>query len=154
MAIETIQNPTADPGLEDGRKRKIGNDYRRWVSSTFQDHATALQALGRGTVVATPVYGPAVKIDLNIGTTFEVNATDGNAFQITTPVNVGGLSGWELSIYNGSGGALGAVTFGAGIKEAGFVPPGPGQFTTTRFYISASTNPPTHVQMGNWSTPA
>lgn len=68
--------------------------------------------------LVTPTYGANVTIDASLGGEFVITATNGTAFTINTPTNPR-FTGQKIIIRvrNTSGGALGAVTMGAGFKS-------------------------------------
>ena len=71
--------------------------------------------------VVNPTYGPVVTVDLSQGAWFRVTVTNGVAFTVSNPINVSSASGIEIqmTIRNTSGGAAGALTFGALYKIGG-----------------------------------
>jgi hypothetical protein len=64
--------------------------------------------------VQTLTYGATVNTNLTLGNFCQFNVTDGNAFTIANPTNPqqGELLTYEIT--NASGGAMGAITWGAG----------------------------------------
>lgn len=71
--------------------------------------------------IVNPTYGPTVTLDLTQGAWFRITATNAVAFTVANPINVSSASGPEIqiTIRNTSGGALGALTFGALFKTGG-----------------------------------
>lgn len=90
---------------------------------------TGKRLIGGGVLALT--YGVAVAMDCSNANSFRVVATDGVAFTIT-PSNVSttGSQFISLTIQNGSGGALGAITFAAPFKMGTFTAPANGQQRT------------------------
>lgn len=70
-----------------------------------------------------PLYGPVIPIDRTQGDTFNINVPNGVAFTLSNPINIATGQRFALVIRNLSGGAMGAVTFGAAYKIAAFVAP-------------------------------
>jgi hypothetical protein len=151
MALDPIKDPSAVPDLKDGRQRAIGQPLQRWLSENLKNHRTALQQLGLSTVIASPYYGPSIKIDLSLGGIQRVVATNGAAFTISAPINITQLAAWTLVIVNSSGGTLGAVTFDPSIHGSAFVAPASGHRVSAHFYIEAGSVPQ-HYQTGQWTT--
>lgn len=74
--------------------------------------------------VVVPVYGTTVQLDMGLSgkadsSIFSLTVTDGVAFAIANPLNARAGQELTLMILNGSGGAMGAVTFGTGYRLAG-----------------------------------
>jgi hypothetical protein len=79
-------------------------------------------------------YGTTIVVDTSKGDFFTLTVTDGVAFTISNPTL--GVDTEEIAILiaNGSGGAMGAVTFGANYKLAGaFVAPANGNRRMYKF---------------------
>lgn len=72
-----------------------------------------------------PVFGANITIDASLANAFEVVATTGAAFTILNPTNIQANTAQEITItiFNFSGGALGAITFGANYKLSALVAP-------------------------------
>lgn len=83
-----------------------------------------------------PVYGASIAIDASRGNTFTITATNATAFTISNPTNVQqGGQFVAIDIYNNSGGALGAATFGTNYRLAGaWVQPLNGNHRAILFY--------------------
>lgn len=80
-------------------------------------------------------YSAAISVDCLLGNYFKVTVTNGTAFQFNNPS--GYQTGQELTfdIKNSSGGAMGAITWGARYALAGaFVNPANGKRRTITFY--------------------
>jgi hypothetical protein len=73
-----------------------------------------------------PTYGPSVTPNAKLGNEFAITATNGTAFTVESPSNV--LTGQRITIRvrNTSGGALGAITWGAAYKMAAWTSPAAG----------------------------
>jgi hypothetical protein len=147
MAFVAIPNRPV-PELVDGRNRKIGGQLKQWLTNQHSSLVNAVRALTLRHNIATPAYGPTVKLDLSQGGIHQVVATDGNAFTISAPMNPTQLATWDLSIFNNTGGALGTVTFDPSIKQSGFTDPGAGKRTTASFYLQGGVS----YQRTPWST--
>lgn len=86
--------------------------------------------------IVNPTYGPTVTIDLSQGAWFRITVTNGVAFTVSNPINVGSMSGPEIqiTIRNTSGGAAGVLTFGALYKiGAAWVQPATANSRTIQF---------------------
>jgi len=84
-------------------------------------------------------YSASITPDCRQGNLFQITATNGTAFTINAPTGdpVNGDDGTIITIQikNTSGGALGAITFGAGYKLAGaFTAPATGNNRSITFY--------------------
>lgn len=68
----------------------------------------------------SPTYGATVTLDLTQGSHFTITATNNTAFTISNPTGRTPRNGERLwiTVRNTSGGALGAITFGAQFKVA------------------------------------
>jgi hypothetical protein len=66
-----------------------------------------------------PAYGRMVAIDLSLGTSFLINATNGTGFTIASPTNAAIGQRFKVRILNSSGGELGTVTWGPAYRLAG-----------------------------------
>jgi hypothetical protein len=141
VSIKTV------PDLKDGRQRPIGADLRKFIGDLQSQHAAAINPLSREHDIFLPTYGPAVALDLSKGGIQKIVVTNGNAFTVSAPVNIGDLAHWTLVILNSSGGAMGAVTFAAAIHQNGFSAPSNGLRTSARFWLDGTT----HFQVGTWS---
>jgi hypothetical protein len=93
------------------------------------------QAGSRGDSLTALTYGATVNTNAAAGSKFKITATNGTAFTIANPTNP--VAGMELvyTILNSSGGAMGAVTWGAAFKldATGFVNPANTKQKTIRF---------------------
>ena len=67
-------------------------------------------------------YSTSMTPDQRIGSAHTISITDGVAFTINNPTNCVDGSVVSIRIRNGSGGAHGAITWGAGYKMAGALP--------------------------------
>lgn len=130
------------------------NDASRALQTIFQGSATSPviwnishNTSSAGLIVANangpfvgnavaPVYGATVTIDASRGNTFTITATNATPFTVANPTNVQqGGQFVAIDIYNNSGGALGAATFGTNYRLAGaWVQPLNGQHRTILFY--------------------
>jgi hypothetical protein len=66
-----------------------------------------------------PTYSASINWDLKESNFFEVTPTNGVAFTINNPANAAGGNWYRIWIINTTGGALGAVTFGASMRLGG-----------------------------------
>lgn len=81
-------------------------------------------------------YSASMTFDLGTGNSFDITATNGTAFTINSPNNAADGNQFTVVIRNTSGGALGAITFGASFKLAGaFVAPATGNQRSVRFEV-------------------
>lgn len=87
----------------------------------------------------TITYSASITIDCNLGNVFQTTATNGTAFTINAPTNVGDCQVITLSIRNNSGGALGAVTWNAAFRLAAWTSPANGNSVQITFYYNADT---------------
>lgn len=79
-------------------------------------------------------YGTTVNTDAKQGNSFEIVATNGTAFTIANPTNTKAGQQLEYEILNSSGGAMGAITWGAEFMLAGaFANPANGKRRTITF---------------------
>jgi hypothetical protein len=67
----------------------------------------------------TATYGATVQVDTGTGSSFTINATDANAFTIANPLNPSIGQVLTFQIRNGTGAALGAITWGSAFAIAG-----------------------------------
>ena len=89
------------------------------------------------TVVLT--YGVTIALDAELSHCYRITATNGVAFTISNPTNAMDGGWFVLDIKNSSGGALGAITFGAAFLLAGaFVNPANTKRRTIMFYFDAT----------------
>lgn len=108
-------------------------DVVRALNLRLADLARALRAPSVPLVVR---YGTTVTIDSAVARVFQVTATDGVAFTIAKPLNlVPGREVW-LDLRNGSGGALGAITWDAVfLRDGSFAAPAAGKGRIIGFYF-------------------
>lgn len=104
-------------------------------ATKWPDHAGTV----RVQALVAPTYGVAIATDVNAGTVFKITVTDGVAFTVSNPtLNASDtLTGKEITydILNSSGGAMGAITWGAQFLLAGaFTNPANTKRRTIRFY--------------------
>lgn len=91
-------------------------------------------AAGFGTKRIVVTYSAAMNIDASLGTCFDIVATNGNAFTVNKAVNpVQDGQTITITIGNGSGGALGAITFAAGYQMETFTAPANGKYRAMTF---------------------
>jgi hypothetical protein len=89
--------------------------------------------------VSSLAYGPTVSTDAWLGNFFAITANNGTAFTISNPTNPGKGQSITYDIKNSSGGAMGAVTWGAAFKLAGaFVNPANTFRRTITFYYDGA----------------
>jgi hypothetical protein len=84
-------------------------------------------------------YSPAISIDAAFGHIFQINADNGTAFTINTPSNPTAGQTIKLLIRNTSGGALGAITWGAGYKKSAFTAPAPNNSRSISFVYDGAS---------------
>jgi len=85
-------------------------------------------------------YSGTIATDANLADVFGIVATNGSAFTISNPTNA--FSGRIITydIKNSSGGALGAITWGAAFLLAGaFTNPANGKRRTITFYYDGTS---------------
>lgn len=99
--------------------------------------------------LAAIAYSAAITIDASAsGSWWRITPNNGVAFTINAPTNpVSGQIAW-LTIRNASGGALGAVTFNAVFKTAGFVAPLNGFSASAKFRYDGAN----WVQLSLWTS--
>lgn len=111
----------------------LGLRYRKDSNNPSGDS----QGVPISPVQVAPTYGAGITIDTTLGTDFIITATNGTAFSFGNPANCGTAScaggRLTLTIVNSSGGALGAVTFGANYRVACWSPPANGSSRTLTF---------------------
>jgi len=91
----------------------------------------------------SPTYGTTITSDLDLGLFFLITVTDAVAFTVSNPANVPATTGVApvitYDIYNNSGGAMGAITWGAAFRLAGaFTNPAAGQHRLITFSYDGS----------------
>lgn len=70
-----------------------------------------------------PTYGTSVAIDASLGNLFVITVTDGVGFTVANPTNPATSQRITIQIRNGSGGALGTVTWDTLYKLATWTSP-------------------------------
>ncbi len=108
-----------------------------WVKD-LNDAIRGAQSGVAGYNIAT--YGVSIAIDQSLGDIFVITVTDAVAFTIANPSP--SVRGQHLlfDIVNSSGGAMGAITWGASYKLAGaFTNPANGKRRTILFYNNGSS---------------
>lgn len=85
-------------------------------------------------------YSASMAINAAVGTFFDITATDGNAFTVNTPTNPVDGQQITFTIRNISGGALGAVTWGAGYKLATWTSPATANSRSITFRYSSTVS--------------
>ncbi len=88
----------------------------------------------------TITYSAAMSIDLNIGTQFQITATNGTAFTINNPTNSNIGQIFTVTIRNTSGGALGVATWNPSYKLAAWVQPGNGFSRSITYQVDTNGN--------------
>lgn len=88
----------------------------------------------------TPAYGVTVTIDASAGNEFVITPNNGVAFTISSPTNVYTSAGQRITIRirNTTGGALGAVTWGATFKLSAWTNPASGNSRSKDFQHDGS----------------
>jgi hypothetical protein len=97
--------------------------------------------------MSQPPYGAIVTPDAGAGRTAQIIATNANNFQIAAPTNGSWGSRLTVQVLNSSGGAMGSVGFGGGIKQSGFVSPASTKHTSADF-VYDGTN---WIQVTPWT---
>ena len=86
----------------------------------------------------TTIYSASMTVDARLGDDFKITATNGTAFTINTPIDPSYGQKITISIFNTSGGALGAVTWGGGYKLATWTSPATGFMRAITFIYDGS----------------
>jgi len=84
-------------------------------------------------VRTAPVYGTTVTIDASLGNSFDITATNGTGFTISSPTNSYDGEIINITILNTSGGALGAITWGGNYKMSTWTSPATGNNRSITF---------------------
>lgn len=99
------------------RVRNLFRNYQIAGSSLLVQSDVSFQTSQAQTKVVAPTYGVSVGIDCSLGDFFSIAVSNNTAFTITAPTNAP-ASGYgkliTITIANGSGGAMGAITWTAG----------------------------------------
>lgn len=105
-------------------------------ASMFED----IGSLSGATVVVNPLaYSATIATDTNTGNVFPIVATNGTAFTISNPTNAALGKAVTYDIKNSSGGAMGAITWGAAFLLAGaFTNPANTKRRTITFYYDGT----------------
>ena len=85
-----------------------------------------------------PTYGANVVIDASLGNQFDVSVSNGTAFQVNSPTNSVDGQRITIKLQNNSGGAMGAVTWGASYKLAAWTSPATGFSRSIDFRFNGS----------------
>lgn len=96
------------------------------------DSGAKIEAATTGRHV-TVAYSSSMTIDPLQGDTFIITATNNTAFTINTPANQAQDQTITIRVRNGSGGSLGAVTWGTGYKLASWTNPAVGHSRSITF---------------------
>lgn len=92
-------------------------DIRNSSATQYEESSGAVLA-ARGTGRVVPVtYSASMTLDIRKGDTFIISANNGTAFTINDPTNYKTGDKFNLCIKNTSGGALGAITWGASFSQ-------------------------------------
>lgn len=114
-------------GYQDGttyfRNTNIYDGKKALIASFTGSTKVALYAAAVVGKLVYPTYGASVVINENLGNSFVVTATNGTAFTVSNPTNVGVGQVITITIENNSGGVLGAVTWDTSYRMAAFVNP-------------------------------
>lgn len=99
------------------RLTELVKSYRVSGANILTEFFGGIIGVQAQTRIVTPTYGVTVGIDASLGDNFIITATNGVAFTVNAPTNVP-LSTYTkhltITIANGSGGVLGAITWTAG----------------------------------------
>ena len=110
----------------------VGGDIGVW-GIVLNDYLTVDKA------VVTLTYGATIATDINLGSVFKIAATNGIAFTISNPSNPVAARTIAYDILNSSGGAMGAITWGAAFLLAGaFTNPANTKRRTISFYYDGT----------------
>jgi len=87
-----------------------------------EEFEEAIRRRARHPITRRAIYGTTVSIDAQVADFWVIRATNGTAFTIANPLNP--LEGQILtiSLWNDSGGALGAITLSGDYKVSGAFP--------------------------------
>lgn len=120
----------------------------RFPNGIFTDLLAHLASAGVGGGTQNVVYSASMTPNAALGNHWRITATNGVAFTINAPTNpVAGVR-VTLTIRNTSGGALGAATFNAAFKTAGYAAPATG-FSASAEFIYDGAN---WVQVTLWTS--
>jgi len=126
--------------------RFIGDVSSAYIGDRYLDPNFLIENTGRMKQVAGGVthkrvgitYSATMATDASLGSRFTITATNGTAFTISNPTNAQDGSVIEYTIYNASGGALGAVTWGGNFKMSAWTQPANGFNRSIRFEYDGS----------------
>jgi len=92
-------------------------------------------------VVTVPTYGTTITIDSSLGNKFDILVTNAVGFTVSSPINTvsGAVQRITISVFNSSGGVMGAITWGAGYKLAAWTNPANGFNRSIDFEFDGST---------------
>jgi len=96
------------------------------VNSSLMGNLWALKRIAG--VVVVPTYGTTITIDSSLGNKFDIIVTNAVGFTISSPINTisGAAQRITITVYNTSGGAMGAITWGGAYKLSAWTNPANG----------------------------
>ena len=89
-------------------------------------------------VRTAPTYGTTVTIDASLGNSFDITATNGTGFTISSPTNSYDGEIINITILNTSGGALGTITWGGNYKMSTWTSPATGNNRSITFKFNGT----------------
>lgn len=99
------------------RVKNLFRNYQISGSSLLVQSDVSFQTTQAQTKVVSPTYGATITIDCSLGDNFIISVSNNTAFTISAPTNAP-ASGYSklitITIANGSGGAMGAITWTGG----------------------------------------
>lgn len=105
------------------RLKSLVQSYILSGSSLFAKmNVSFITPTGGQSTKVTPTYGPTITIDCSLGDNFIIAVSNNTAFTISAPTNApstGFTKKITITIANGSGGAMGAITWNAAFALAG-----------------------------------
>jgi hypothetical protein len=114
----------------------------RWQLGISTGRVTQLGPLAYKRVA--PTYGTSVAIDADLGNEYDITVTDGVAFTVANPSNAADGQRITITVRNGSGGAMGVITWDTLYKMSAWTNPA----DTTSRSIDFKYNGTNWVQVG------
>lgn len=129
------------------RAKPTAGKHIVWMSGTSSTPRIKLTDTGRFEMLSAAIvkksvgltYGATVNIDLAGGNNFVLTVTNGTAFTLAQPTNDVEGQEWTLTIVNGSGGAMGVITWNAAFKMSAWTNPANGQNRSLTFQTVAAS---------------
>ena len=97
-----------------------------------------LAQIGRVVPLATVTYSAGITINVQLGDSFVITATNGTAFTINAPLNPQNGRVITITIRNTSGGALGVITWNAVFKMPAFTSPATANSRSVTFHYNGT----------------